>query len=77
MMNETKIEIGEYSIETYKKGYNETAIDCLSVKGIWKNGDVFYQIRTDEEGWMDVALQEDAEIISRLIRIERLLKRVV
>lgn len=64
-----KLKIGSYEPVKVKKGYNETVLPL-------KEGDIFWLIRT-EDGGFDTLRQEDAEIISRLIRVEQLLKRLM
>jgi len=72
----SKIKVGDYSVKVYKKGYNENAIESLNMNGKWKDRDVFYQVRLNKEDWFDVCTQEEAEIISRLVRIENKLNKV-
>ena len=60
--------IGEYETCLHEPGENEAFIDGI------KEGEVFYTIRLDKDGCFDVKTQAEAEIISRLVRIENLLK---
>lgn len=60
------LKIGHYEPHVQKKGEDESFIKT-------KEGDVYWMIRT-EDGYIDVKTQTEAEIISRLVRIERLLK---
>ena len=53
-----------------KKGVCEAFIEDI------KEGDIFWCISLEDGGCIDVKRQEDAEIIYRLVRIEKLLKRL-
>lgn len=59
------IKIGEYDVRVV--GKNETT--SLKIK----KGELYYMIRLDEDSWMDVENVVDAEVISRLVRIENAL----
>lgn len=63
-----EIKIGSYDVRIV--GKNETT--SLSLK----TGDVYYMVRVDKDGLMDVESQVDAEIISRQVRIENMLKKL-
>jgi hypothetical protein len=62
------MKIGEYDVRVVKKGVETTSLPV-------KEGEVYYMIRLDKHSWMDVQNQINAEIISRLVRIENLLKK--
>lgn len=63
------LKVGEYISCIHKKGIEEYAgMDKI------KEGELFWTIK-QEKGYMDVKRQEDAEIIGRLIIIERLLRK--
>jgi hypothetical protein len=63
------IKIGDYAVFSKEKG-KETFLDNL------KDGDIYFCIRLSKTDWFDTRLQGDAEIISRLVRIENMLKRL-
>ncbi len=65
-----RLKIGDYEPVKVQKGFNETTL-------LLKEGEIFWTIRLNNEGLFDVEKQEDAEIISRLVRIENLLKKVL
>lgn len=71
MLNEQvkKMKIGDYEVRTVQRGVEETNIGVAE-------GQVYYLVRIDKETQMDVKTQSEAEIISRLVRIEKLLKKV-
>jgi hypothetical protein len=68
-----EMEVGDYEPQTYKKGFNET---YLETRYKIKDGDVFWIIRVDKEGYFDVKTQFEAEVISRLVRIENMLNEL-
>jgi len=61
------MEIGHYEPRKVKKGEEETTLDI-------PEGEVYWLIQLDKDAQLDVETQTEAEIISRLIRIENLLK---
>ena len=63
------LKVGDYEVNAFEKGKCETALE-----GNWFKGCIFYTIRL-EDGYLDTSRQEIAEIISRLVRIECLLKK--
>ena len=65
-----KTKVGEYTLHLQNKGYDEACIEGI------KNGEAFYTIQLDKFGQFDTKSQAEAEIISRLVRIENMLKRV-
>jgi len=65
-----EIKVGDYDVRVVKKGFEEARSLGL------KNGDVYYMVRIDKSGWMDVKEQIDAEILARQVRIEALLKKL-
>ena len=64
------MDIGEYRVYTHKEGKHEAFIEGIL------EGEVFYTIKLDEHGKLDVKTQAEAEIISRLIKIENKLKLI-
>jgi hypothetical protein len=62
--------IGDYVPIVYEKGVNETSLDI-------SEGEVFWTIQLDKNSHMDCVKQVDAEILSRLVKIELLLRRKV
>lgn len=65
-----RLKIGEYEPVAVAKGYNETILPL-------KEGEIFWTIKMDKYGLFDVERQEDAVIISSLIRIERKLDKLL
>lgn len=65
-----RLKIGHYEPVIVEKGVNETSLPL-------KEGEVFWTIKLDNEGLFDVDNQDTAEIISRLVRIESLLKNIL
>lgn len=61
---------GEYESYIQKKGINEAFIENIN------EGEVFYTVQLDENGGFDTKSQAEAEILSRLVRIENMLKKV-
>ena len=61
--------IGGYCPVVQKKGHDEAF--CPGVK----DGQVYWSVRTEKNGWFDTKRQEDAIIIGKLISIEQQLKR--
>jgi hypothetical protein len=68
LMKGRDLGVGDYEPRVVKKGVEETTLDI-------KEGEVYWVVQVDEEGQMDVKEQIDAEILSRLIKIEAVLKR--
>ena len=64
-----KLKIGTYEPRVVKKGVEEAP--SLRVA----EGDTYWVVQTDKDGQLDVETQTEAEIISRLVRIENLLKK--
>jgi len=62
------MKIGQYEPREMKKGVDETVLPV-------KEGGVFWVIQIDKHTKCDVLHQESAEIISRLVRIENLLRK--
>jgi len=58
------MKIGEYEPRVQKKDYDE----CFGAD--LAEGDLYWTVKIDKEGYLDVLTQTDAEIISRLVRIE-------
>lgn len=67
--------IGDYWPLIQKKGIDEGFIFDRKGKSILKEGDIYWTIRIDKDGHFDTLRQEDAIIISTLVRIERLLRK--
>jgi hypothetical protein len=59
--------VGHYEPRIVKKGFEETSLDV-------PEGEAYWLIRLDRYSGMDVKTQFEAEVISRLVRIENLLK---
>jgi hypothetical protein len=57
------MKIGAYELRTVKRGFEETNIGV-------PEGDVYYVVQLDKTGQMDVKTQIEAEVLSRLVRIE-------
>ena len=64
------LKIGGYESVVQKKGINEAFIDGV------KEGQVYWRVRIDRDGQMDLKTQFEAEVISRLVRVERLLDKL-
>lgn len=64
-----KLPIGRYGSFIQKKGKCEACLDNI------KDGEAFFTIQLEDNTALDVKSQADAEIISRLVRIEQLLRR--
>jgi len=65
-----KPKIGSYEPLVVKKGYNETTLPV-------KEGGVFWLVHTEVGGGIDCATQEEAEVLSRLVRIENKLDKLL
>ena len=63
------MKIGNYESVAQKKGYDEAFIDEI------KEGQVYWRVQIDKYGQMDLRTQFEAEVISRLVKIEKLLRR--
>jgi len=64
------MKIGNYEPNRVKKGYNETHLKL-------KEGETFWVVQIEKDVQMDVITQTEAEIISRLVRIENKMKKRV
>jgi len=64
---EIKKEIGFYEPKEVQKGVEETVIPL-------KEGDIFWEVTVSPGHFFDCKNQTEAEIISRLARIENILK---
>jgi hypothetical protein len=64
-MEKNKILIGDYSLREYKPGETE----CFCPNNL-ADGDIFWTVQLDEYGKLDVLTQADAEIISRLVKLD-------
>jgi hypothetical protein len=67
--NRLKCPIGSYCPEIYEKGKNEACIHKIMT-----NGDIFWTVNLGKGAYYDTLSQDNAEIIARLVRIEKLLK---
>lgn len=67
MVKKEKLIIGDYRPFVHEKGVNEM-IGC-------KEGQVFWEVYMGNGTGFDTKRQEDAIIISQLLKIERLLRR--
>jgi hypothetical protein len=65
------LKVSDYTSCIQKKGFEEF---CGEDK--IDEGSVYWTVKC-EDGYMDVRRQEDAEILGRLIRIERLLRKKI
>lgn len=65
------MKIGHYEPSTQEKGVNEFA----GSEVIIPDGSVFWTVQTNKDRQFDVLRQEDAEILSRLVIIEQLLRK--
>ena len=65
-----RLKIGEYEPVKAEKGVNEPF--CKNIK--W--GQIYWTIKMSEYGLFDVEREEDAVIISRLVRIENKLDKL-
>ena len=61
--------IGEYEPRTVEKGVEETTLPV-------KEGTVYWIVQTGKEEQMDVEKQSEAEILSRLIKLEIALNKI-
>ena len=68
--NIKELKVGDYLPFVQSKGKVESFITPKL-----KDGTVFWTVRIDKDGYFDLKEQSDAEILSRLVRIENLLKR--
>ena len=64
------MKIGDYEPLIQEKDVNEAFIDDI------KEGEVFWTVKIDKEGTFDTPSQELAFIMSKLVKIEKMLKRV-
>ena len=69
-MKKFKVKVGGYIPVKVEKGVNETTLPL-------KQGEIFWEINLGDGGSFDVERQEDAEIISRLIRLEKKLNKLL
>jgi len=60
--------VGDYMPQTQKRGECEAFIDGM------KDGETFWTIQLSKQAKFDVKRQEDAEIISRLVKIQQKLR---
>jgi hypothetical protein len=61
--------VGSYDVRVVKKVVEETNLPV-------KEGGIYYIVRVDRESWIDVLNLVDAEMLSRQVRIESLLKKL-
>jgi len=67
------MKVGDYEPRICKKGEEETDLMNDEVNPI-KEGDVFWVVMMERNCMFDVKEQKDAEIISRLIKIEKMIR---
>ena len=65
-----KKRIGHYAPSTQEKGKNEAAIGGV------KEGKLFWTVYMGEGCYFDVTNQFEAEILSKLVKIEHMLKKL-
>jgi len=61
--------VGEYEQNTVQKGIVQTELDL-------KEGETFWTVKTDRYDYLDVKTKIEAEILSRLIRVETILNKI-
>ena len=66
-----KMKIGDYEPRIQEKGLNEAFIDAI------KEGEPYWTIRLDEFGNYDTETQDTAIIISKLVKIENMLEKLM
>ena len=78
-MKEFKTEVGHYEPVIIKKGVNETFLQDYTnnSRKPLKEGDIFWMVNLGDGASFDVERQEDAEILSRLINIDKKLNRLL
>lgn len=64
-----KMKIGEYQLFKVEKNINETTLPL-------KEGELFWTVRLSKDVDFDCETQTEAEIISRLVKIENMLKKL-
>ena len=62
-----KMKVGDYELRIVKDGFEETSLNI-------PEGGTYYVVQLEKEGQMDVATHLEAEILSRFVRIENMLK---
>ena len=70
-----RLKVGQYEPIEVERGVNETTLERFGKP--LKEGEIFWTIKLDNEGLFDVDNQDTAEIISRLVRIEIMLKKIL
>lgn len=70
-----RLKIGQYEPIKVEKGVNETVLERFGKP--LKEGEIFWTIKLDNEGLFDVDNQDTAEIISRLVRVETKLNKLL
>lgn len=69
------MKVGEYEPVVQKEGVNEAFLWKDDGAPLIKEGNVYWRVQIDKNGQLDCQRQEDAFIISKLINIERMLKK--
>ena len=64
------MKIGDYEPKITEKGYEESLLNL-------EDGAVFWTVKLDKYSGFDVATQFEAEVLSRLVNIERKLDRLL
>ena len=62
---------GDYVPEVQKKGVNEAFIEGI------KEGQVYWTVKLDNDGLLDVRTQSEAITISRIIRLEQRMEKMI
>jgi hypothetical protein len=65
----SELKVGDYDVRIVKKGHETTSLPV-------KEGGTYYIVRVDNSSWIDVLHLVDAEMLSRQVRIEALLKKM-
>ena len=68
--NRDGLDVGHYGPVKVEKGVNETILPL-------KEGMIFWTVELGNRSSFDVERQEDAEILSRLVRIEKKIDKVL
>ena len=63
------LKVGDYDVRVVKKGFEETNLPVM-------DGGIYYIVRVDKSSWIDVLHLVDAEMLSRLVRVENMLKKL-
>jgi len=69
-MKSEDMKVGSYYPREQEKGENEALIEGL------KEGDTYWTVRLSKYGWYDCRTQYNAEVLSRMVLIDRRLNRM-